>query len=57
MIAAAYDDGEDIATPDEDMPADHVAALEAIRRIPDAGARRALMVLFVLAVVHGRVGR
>jgi hypothetical protein len=56
-MTGAYDDGESIATPDEDMPADHVAAIASIRRIPDAGVRRALMVLFVLAVLHGRIGR
>lgn len=57
MIGAAYDDGEDIATPDEDMDDDQRAAIASIRLIPDAGVRRALMMLFVLAVLHGRVGR
>lgn len=56
-VAASYDDGEDIATPDEDLDDDARAAIAAIRQIPDAGVRRALMMLFVLAVLHGRVGR
>lgn len=54
---ASYDDGENIATPDEDMDDDARAAIASIRQIPDAGVRRALMMLFVLAVLHGRVGR
>lgn len=54
---SSYDDGEDIATPDEDMNDDARAAIASIRLIPDAGVRRALMMLFVLAVLHGRVGR
>lgn len=56
-ITAAYDDGEDVATPDDGFDAEHHPVLEAIRAIPDAETRRAVMAVFVLAVLHGRVGR
>lgn len=54
---ASYDDGEDIPTPDEDLAPDHRRAIDAIRAIPDPHVRRALMIVFVLAVLRGRVGR
>lgn len=57
VTAAAYDDGEDVATSGDGFDAEHHPFLEAIRQIPDAATRRAVMILFVLAVLKGRVGR
>lgn len=56
-VTAAYDDGEDVATSGDGFDAEHHPVLAAIRAIPDPATRRALMVLFVLVVLHGRVGR
>ncbi len=57
MTNASYDDGEDVPTPGDVFDAEHHPVLEAIRAIPDAATRRAVMAVFVLAVLHGRVGR
>jgi hypothetical protein len=54
---ASYDDGEDVPTPDDGWEDEHRPVLELIRAIPDADVRRAVMAVFVLAVLHGRVGR
>jgi hypothetical protein len=54
---ASYDDGEDVPTPDDGWEPQHRPVLEAIRAIPDEHTRRAVMAVFVLAVLHGRVGR
>jgi len=56
-VTFVYDDDEDLPTVDEDLEPDHVAAIAAIRDIPDVRIRKALMILFVLTVLHGRVGR
>jgi len=55
-VSGAYDDGEDVPTPGDDMDDDQLAAIAAIRAVPDARIRRAIMAVFVLAVLHGRVG-
>jgi hypothetical protein len=56
-VTATYDDGEDVATPGDSFDAEHHPVLAAIREIPDPATRRAVMALFVLAVLHGRAGR
>jgi hypothetical protein len=56
-VTFVYDDDEDILTPDEDLEPDQLIAIAAIRTVPDPASRRALMILFVLTVLHGRVGR
>jgi hypothetical protein len=52
----SYDDGEDVATPDDAWTDDNRPVLDLIRAIPDAQTRRAVMAVFVLAVLDGRVG-
>lgn len=54
---SSYDDGEDVATPGDDFDAEHHPILEAIRAIPDPHTRRAVMAVFVVAVLEGRAGR
>ena len=53
----AYDDGEDVPTDADGFDAEHHPVLELIRAIPDAETRRAVMAVFVLAVLRGRVTR
>jgi hypothetical protein len=55
-VTGSYDDGEDVPTPDDAWTDDNRPVLDAIRAIPDAATRRAVMAVFVLAVLHGRVG-
>lgn len=57
VTAGSYDDGEDVATPGDGFDAEHHPILEAIRQIPDPHTRRAVMILFVLVVLKGTVGR
>jgi hypothetical protein len=59
MIAvdAAYDDGEDLATPGDGFVAEHADLLDAVRAIPDPATRRAVMTLVVLLAFRGRAGR
>lgn len=57
VTADAYDDGEDVDTPGDGFVAAHAAELAAIRAIPDPTIRRALMILVVLLIFKGRVGR
>jgi hypothetical protein len=54
---SSYDDGEDLPTPDDGFAAEHADVIAAIRTISDPATRRAVMAVFVLAVLHGRVGR
>jgi hypothetical protein len=53
----SYDDGEDIPTPDEDLGEQDRSILDAIRDVDDPKVRRALMILFVIVVLRGRIGR
>ena len=56
-ITGSYDDGEDVPTPDDAFDAEHHPVLTLIRAIPDPETRRAVMAVFVLAVLGGRVTR
>jgi hypothetical protein len=56
-ISHVYDDDEDIATPGEALTEDEIAAIAIIRAVPDRRIRKALMAVFVIAVLNGRVGR
>jgi hypothetical protein len=56
-ITASYDDGEDVATAGDGFAVEHGELLAAIRAIADPATRRAVFILFVLSVLHGRVGR
>ena len=57
VTAASFDDGEDVATVDDGWAAAHAQLLDAVRAIGDPDTRRAVWLLIVLAVLHGRVGR
>jgi hypothetical protein len=57
ITTTSYDDGEDVATDADGFVDTHAATLAAIRAIGDPATRRAIMILFVLVVLHGRVGR
>jgi hypothetical protein len=56
-VTSSFDDGEDVATPGDVFDAEHHPVLETIRAIPNAATRRAVMAVFVVAVLKGRVGR
>jgi hypothetical protein len=56
-VTGSYDDGEDVPTPDDGWEAEHRPLLELIRRIGDDDVRRAVMAVFVVGVLRGRVGR
>lgn len=56
-MTGSYDDGEDVPTPDDGFADEHRPLLDLIRAIPSAATRRAIMALFVVAVLDGRVGR
>ena len=53
---ASYDDGEDVATPDDSWGPRHRPLLELIRAIDDPAVRLAVFALFV-EVIGGRIGR
>lgn len=54
---SSYDDGESLPDPGDGFDAEHHPVLQAIRTVHDAHVRKALMILFVLAVLRGRIGR
>jgi hypothetical protein len=56
-MTSSYDDGEDIATPEDDFTERNRSIIEAIRAIPDPAVRRAVMILVVLLIFKGRAGR
>jgi hypothetical protein len=56
-VTTSYDDGEDLPTPEEDLGPQARQVIQAIRAIDDPKIRRAVFMLFVLAVLHGRIGR
>jgi hypothetical protein len=56
-VTSSFDDGEDVATPADGFIVEHAETLAAIRAIDDPPTRRAVFILFVLSVLHGRVGR
>jgi hypothetical protein len=56
-VTGSYDDGEDVPTPADAWADEHRALLDLIRAIPDAQTRRAVMAVFVVAVLNGRAGR
>jgi hypothetical protein len=56
VTTASYDDGENVDDGDA-LPDEHRHAIDLIRAIGDPHVRRAVFVVFVLAVLRGRVGR
>jgi hypothetical protein len=56
-MTQSYDDGEDVPTDDDDWEPENRPILAAIRAIPDPAVRRAVMIIAVLIVFHGRAGR
>lgn len=56
-VSGAYDDGEDVPTPDDGFAAEHADMIAAVRQIKDRATRRALWMLYVRAVLDGRTGR
>jgi hypothetical protein len=57
VTGTSYDDGEDVPTARDGFTAEHADMLANIRAIGDPATRRAVMALFVLVILHGRVGR
>ena len=57
VTAHAYDDGENVPTPDDWFTDEHAGILDAVRAIPDPSTRRAIMTLVVLLLFDGRAGR
>jgi hypothetical protein len=57
ITTTSYDDAENVATDDDGWAAEHAQLLDAVRAIGDPATRRAVWLLIVLAVLHGRVGR